>query len=165
MSGARRWSAGFRRLAWAAARLQAIAHPAHGRDPALSQLLAEVPNIDIHDIRAGIEVVAPDVAQELLAAEHLPRMPEEHVGEAELPSGQLDAPGADGQPSRPQIEHRVADLEDGRLSRPALAQARPHPGQELLESEWLRDIVVGAALESGHRVLDAITSGQDDDRL
>src|SRR5687767_14802149 len=62
-------------------RLEPVAHTANVDDPLLAELLAQVPDVDVHDVRAGVEVVAPDAAQELLAAENVARILEEDLGE------------------------------------------------------------------------------------
>ena len=38
------------------------------------------------------------------------------------------------------------------LGRPVLAQPSTDAGDQLLETEWLGDVVVGASLERGYRV-------------
>jgi len=62
-----------------------IAGSAHRRDAIGAELAAEVTNVDIDHVRAGIEVETPDLAQQILAAQHLAGVPEELLGERELP--------------------------------------------------------------------------------
>ena len=95
--------------------LEAVAHPAHARDATLAELAAEVPHVHVDDVRPRIEVVAPDVAQELLARQHLTGVAEEGVRERELPGAQADDLLTDDGLPRPEIERRVSDLEDGGL--------------------------------------------------
>jgi PhnB protein len=47
-------------------RLEPVAHAADARDPVLAQLLAQVADVDVDDVRAWVVVVAPHVAEELL---------------------------------------------------------------------------------------------------
>lgn len=47
--------------------VEAVAHAAQGHEPVSAELAAQVTNIDIDDIGSRIEVVAPDVAEELLS--------------------------------------------------------------------------------------------------
>src|SRR5207244_10486568 len=41
------------------------------------ELLAQSANADVDDVRAGIEVVSPDLGQQALAADHFPRVLEQ----------------------------------------------------------------------------------------
>src|ERR687895_286066 len=81
--------------------LEPVAHAADGGDPVVPDLAAQVADVHVHDVRPGIEVVAPDAAQELLAAQHLPRMAEEHLGQRELACTQLYLAAFDDGSSRP----------------------------------------------------------------
>ena len=60
--------------------LEAVAHPANGLDEIAPEFLAKVADVDIDDVRTGVVVVTPDVAQQLLASEDLPGVPEEQFG-------------------------------------------------------------------------------------
>src|SRR2546421_7952239 len=53
------------------------------------KLLAEAADADVDDIRAGVEVVAPDVREEPLTAHHLARVQHELVEQLELPVRQV----------------------------------------------------------------------------
>src|SRR2546429_9272958 len=53
------------------------------------ELLAEPADADVDDVRPRVEVIAPDLRQEPLAADHLARMLHEVVQDAELAAGQL----------------------------------------------------------------------------
>ena len=71
---------------------QPVAHAADGLDHAVAELAAQVPDVDVDDVGAGVEVVPPHVGQKLFARQHLPGMAEEHLGEGELACRQLDDP-------------------------------------------------------------------------
>ncbi len=47
---------------------------------------------DVHRDRAAVAERAPDELEQLVAAEHLPRMLDEHAQQVELACGQLDSP-------------------------------------------------------------------------
>ena len=51
--------------------LPPIAGAADGHDVVRSQLAAQIPHVDVHDVRARIEVESPNPAEELLPAEYL----------------------------------------------------------------------------------------------
>ena len=59
---------------------------------------------------------------------------------------------ADRRPTGAQVELDVADDENVRLLGPGRAQPRAHAGEQLVEAEGLRHVVVGAALEEHHDV-------------
>src|SRR4051812_22142120 len=123
-------------------------------------LVAQVADVDVDDVRAVLVVVVPGVLEQLVAREHLARVAHERLQKLELLRRQRDlgaaAPHAPGRGIQPQ----VADLQDGRaLHRPAAGQ-RPQPRQQLCERERLRQVVVGAAVQAGHAVLDGVARGQ-----
>ena len=50
---------------WSGNLVEAITHPAQRHEPLGAQLAAQVANVDVDDVGAGIEVVTPDVAEQL----------------------------------------------------------------------------------------------------
>ena len=48
------------------------------------------------------------------------------------------------------VNHKVAGLDGRRGALRSAAQMRPHPRQQLLNAEWLGDVVVGAGIERFH---------------
>lgn len=69
---------------------ESIAHAADGLDPAGAEFAAQVADVDLDDVGAGVEVESPDLIMQLFAGEHLARMPEQSCSEGELARGQLD---------------------------------------------------------------------------
>src|SRR5258708_5969299 len=67
---------------------------------------------DIHRDRAAVAVGAPDQLEQLVAAEHLPRMLDEYAQQRELACGQLDLPCLAGDLVRGQV-----DLEPAKAKR------------------------------------------------
>ena len=63
---------------------QAVAHPPDCFEALLAQFVAQVGDVDVDDVRARIEVEAPHVAEELLTAEHLARVAQEHLRQGEF---------------------------------------------------------------------------------
>src|ERR1700753_1199371 len=86
---------------------QAVSGPAQGLDAPGPELLAQVADVDIDDVGPGVEVVAPDVAEQLLARQHLTRVAQERLGQRELAGRQLDGAGADRGPAAAQNEGQV----------------------------------------------------------
>src|SRR4029450_11839415 len=63
----------------------AITGMGNGLDRSLrAQLLAQAADADVDDVGAGVEVVAPDLGQEPLAADHLTGVENELVQQLEL---------------------------------------------------------------------------------
>ena len=69
-----------------------------------AQLAAQVPHVHVHDIRAGVVVVAPDLAQQLLACQHLAGMAQECFGEGELACGEIDGTSANQRTASAQVQ-------------------------------------------------------------
>src|SRR5437879_1815873 len=70
-------------------RADAITHIANRLDRGCAELLPQAPNTHVDDIRLRIEVIAPDLREELLAADHLARVPGEVMQQPELPIGEV----------------------------------------------------------------------------
>src|SRR5690606_39446296 len=83
---------------------QAVAHAPHGGDPVGAELPTQVTDVDVDDVGTGIEVVAPHLAEQLFPGQHLPRVPQERLGERELPSRQIHRLAAHVRTSRPQVQ-------------------------------------------------------------
>lgn len=52
----------------------AVSHAAHGGDELGAELFTERADIDLDDVRTGVEIVAPDAREDLLARQHLSGM-------------------------------------------------------------------------------------------
>src|SRR5690242_9480461 len=93
-------------------RSQAVTHIANGFDRGLrSQLAPEPANRYIHHVGARVEVVSPDMGEELLAAHHLARPLEQEVEQAELAVRELAHPRADAGLAPSQVEKQAAGVE------------------------------------------------------
>ena len=139
--------------------------PCRGRSRSvLAELAPQVADVDVDDVGAGVEVVAPDVLEQLLAA----RAPGRGGGRTSRrartrgrSARRCRPPTID--PARAQVERRVADAQDGRLGARVAAQPHPHAREQLLEAERLRDVVVGAALEARRPCRATLVAGREDD--
>src|SRR5881275_504791 len=54
------------------------------------ELLAQAPDADVYDVRAGVEVVSPDLREQALAAHHLAGALEQVMEEPELAVREID---------------------------------------------------------------------------
>jgi hypothetical protein len=62
------------------------------------------------------------------------------------------------------VQAQRPDLQDGGALRQAPAGERPQPREQLGEGERLGQVVVGAAVQAGDPVVDAVARGQHEDR-
>jgi hypothetical protein len=95
------------------------------------------------------------VIQELLPREHLPRVAHQCLEQGELSSRELDRSPIDLNAPRVEVEHHttVDDCRRVRLIR--RPQSSPDPGEELVETERLREVIV----RDGVEVRDSIGDG------
>ena len=89
-------------------RLELVAHSANSGDALAAQLLAQVADVHVDDVRARVEVVAPRVVEERLTAQNVPWMAEEHLRQRELARAQLRGALPDPDAPRAQVEDGIA---------------------------------------------------------
>src|SRR5688500_3581242 len=104
-------------------------------------------DVDLDDVRVALEVVVPDVLEDLGLAYGLAATPNEVLEERELPRRQLDLGVAATNASRGGVELQVAGGDDRRALACAPAQERPQPRDEHDVRERLCEVVVGAGVE------------------
>src|ERR1700754_1778286 len=120
---------------------EAISGAAHGlqlRDPERPvDLVAQVADVDVDDVRAVLVVVVPGVLEQLVARQHLAGVAHERLQQLELLGGQVDLVVAPPDPARRRVELQRAHLEHRRaLHRPAAGQRAP-PREQRGERERL----------------------------
>src|SRR5438067_382155 len=97
-------------------RIEAVAGVTDGTDRGVvAELLAQATDADVDDVGAGIEVVAPDLGEQTLAAEHLARIGGQLVQQLELAVGELDDAVAGSRLPACRVEDEPPDLEHMRL--------------------------------------------------
>src|SRR2546423_4894457 len=74
-----------------------------------AELLAQAADADLDDVRARVELVAPDLGQQALAAHDLPRVAREVVEEPELAVRQIGRPVLERRAPPRQVEGEPAD--------------------------------------------------------
>ena len=147
---------------------EAEAHAAHRGQERLArrlrQLPAQVPHVHVHHVALRVEVHVPYLLQQRGPAHDLLRVQQEVLEELELLRGEVEALIVDAggmaeavEGDRPVAEHLEA------LGAAAPLQ-RPDPGEQLVEVERLREVVVGAGVEAAHHVLDGVARGEHQDR-
>src|SRR5581483_3618519 len=93
-----------------------------------------------------------------------PLVPREEREERVLVRRQLHGRACEGDGARNEIDPQVADLEHGLRRGFGPAERRAQPGQQLVDAERLRHVVVGAGVERCDLVLLVVDDRQDDDR-
>ena len=96
--------------------------------------------------------------------EHVARVPHQSLEQRELLRGQLDLHAAASDLAAGRVEAQVPDLEHRGPFRPAAPGERAKPGVQLGERERLHEVVVGAAVEPSHAILDRVAGREDQHR-
>src|ERR671936_1148528 len=117
-----------------------MSHSLDGR--CVAELPAQPPDAHVDDVRSRIEVIAPDLGKQTLAADDFARVLDQVVEETELAIGELCGVCADACLSARQVEderpnaQRVVVLVVRRVS-----QRDAHARNELVERERLAEVV------------------------
>src|SRR5690242_13950351 len=146
-------------------RKKAIAAMPHGLDRVGAELLPQPADADLDHVRLRVEVVAPDVREQPLAADNLALVQDEVVQEPELPVGERRDDVAELRLPARYVEREQARAHDAAvLTGPPAAQLRPHAREQLVERERLREVVAGAAVEPAQLRLELAARRHDHDR-
>src|SRR4029450_10692161 len=118
------------------------------------ELLAQAADVDGHGPRVESGRVAPDLTHQLVAREDASGVGGEEPEQIEFLCGEADqlAVPARLAPRRVQLEAANRDPFARRPARAGTAEHRLHARRQLAWGEGLRDIVVGAQLESDNAV-------------
>src|SRR5438128_1053050 len=132
-------------------RRKAITRMANGFDWSIRpELLAQPPNADLHDVGARVEVVTPDLRQKALPADDFAGTLGEVAQQLELARGKVGLLVTEVRASRGQIEYQTAGADDGFAVGHALVppELDAYARKQLFEGERLRQVVIGAELET-----------------
>src|SRR5438105_2879642 len=113
----------------ALSRRDAVTNIAHGLDGGDAHLLAKAPDADVHDVRMRVEVIAPDLREQLLAADDLPGMADEVVQQAELAVGEICRRVTEPHATAREVELQAAGAHEQlvRLRSTRRAELHAHP--------------------------------------
>ena len=107
----------------------------------------------------------PHVARQGLPRDDLPLVPEQVLQQLELADRELDRAAAAGDLPLDEVHLEVARGEADRFDRPSSpAQERSRARQHFREGERFHQIVVGAAIEAVHAILERVARGQEEHR-
>src|SRR5438270_9454825 len=130
------------------------------------ELSADVLHVRVDRAFVRLECDAVHRVEELRPREHAARLAGERRDELELGGGELDVAVPDPHAHARYIERNVASADDVTALRGTLRppEHRPHPGDELLRRERLRDVVVRAELQADELVALLVAPAEDEDR-
>ena len=135
-----------------------------GESPFARELAAQVADVDVDQVGAGVEGVAPHAVQDLLARQHLAGMPHQVGEQGELARRERHADAVDLGLAREQVERYRPHLDRG--GAPGLVVGPACVGadarSELGERERLHEIVGRAQVEAAHPVGDLAAGRQHD---
>ena len=135
--------------------------------PGSGSILVRKPtHVDVDDAPVAEVVVAPNLLQQQLAAEHPLRRRGEFAQQPKLGAGEVDLPPAAQHHALVRADLQVADRDDlgGRRTGPTAPAQRADSSGQLLHLKRLGDVVVGACLQAGDHVMRVGARGDHDDR-
>ena len=124
-------------------------------------LFAQVADVYVHDVRAALIVVVPEIVLDALAREHDALVPDHVFEQGVFAARQLnDAPGADDR-VRAHVHGEIGDRINVRARVGILARHHAHHREQLLHVERLYKIVIRAGLQPLDLVLDAVAGREE----
>ena len=146
-------------------RVDAVSDAGHGGDdPGLPEPFAQPRDGDAHRVCERVGVLVPRPREQLLGADDAAFGRDEHLEHRELLPCQRDVTAVAVDLAAERIKPQAGDLAHGRPVVRTPAIERPQPQDELLQLERLREVVVGAELEPGGLVVEAVGGGEHEDR-
>src|SRR5499433_1688832 len=142
-------------------------HAAHRVDEGVRSspihLPSQAANIDVDDVRHGIEMQIPDVLQEQRARNDLTRVANEIRQELELLRQQLDLPPLAAHGAGEQVHLQVAHPQERLLHHGgAAAGQRIDASEQLGKGKGLDQIIVAACAQAADAIVD-FSQGADDE--
>src|SRR5690606_19800282 len=138
------------------------ADAAHCFDLRCAQLLAEIPDVYVDHVRAGIEVVSPDPAEQLLPAENLSGVANEFFGERELPGAEFDVTPSDSCATSANVQSQISVQQLRCRAALVPSHTQPDPREQFVEAEGLAEIVISASLQTRDGVMQLDACGEHD---
>jgi hypothetical protein len=149
-------------------RRESVARSAHSlghrRASPAAGLVAQVADVDVDDVGAGVEVVVPDGGEDLLAAEDVTRVAHEVLQQGELAAGELHGLVVASDAARAQVHLQVAGLYRRRAWLIGAPGERSHAGRQFLQIERLGEVVIRAGIESVNLLAHVVAGGEHQHR-
>src|ERR671916_1357134 len=131
--------------------------------PAPIQLVAQVADVDVDYVGAGVERVIPDGGEDLLPTHDLPRVAHEVLEQGELAAREVHLLLPAPDPVREEVDLEIPHLYPRSLRLVGAAHEGPHPRHQLLEVEGLGQVVIGSAVQSPDLVAHLVAGGEHQD--
>ena len=122
----------------------------------LVHLVAQVPDVHVHDVGVVVEVEIPHMVGNLGAGQGLLLMAQQILQQGVLLGGQRQClPGpVDGFARR--VHDQIVQLQNGVAHLALAPEQGPNPGQKLVKRKGLHQIIVRPGVQPGHPVLDGV---------
>ena len=112
--------------------------------------------MDVHHVALGIEVHVPDFLEQRRASDHFVGVEKEVLQELEFLGGEVHGLARHMHGVAQAVQADVPELEGLQpLGSPAANQG-PHPGEQLIEVERLRHVVIRARVQTPDHIRDRI---------
>src|SRR6185369_1578024 len=145
-----------------------VPNPAHRLDEpgatASVHLLPETVDHHVHDVGPGIEVIVPGVLGDQGPRHHPPDVPHQVLEDGKFLVGELDRLSAPGDFAGVEVELEIAHPQLAGRQLPGTPAQRLDPRQQLLKTEWLGDVIVGAGPERFDLEVHRVLRGEYQDR-
>ncbi len=121
-------------------------------------------DVEVDHVGIDVRFRTPHRVEDLLAGEDLTGVADQVTEEREFARGEVDRPVADLGDVTELVEAEIAGLHPGTRGGRTTTAEGPDPSDELVEREWLGQVVVGSRVEPDHAVVDRPECGEHEDR-
>jgi dienelactone hydrolase len=150
---------------------QAVANPAYGVDqrwPENIKFPPKVEHVGLHDASVTVEVVVPDVVENLCLGQDALGVDHQVVQQVVLRWSEFNTSCATTHFAGVFLQHQVSKAQHCAISTvwstaAGPAQNRSHPSDELIDIKWFRDVVICTKGQPANLVGRSVLGGQKDD--
>src|SRR6266550_167981 len=148
---------------------ETIPDTANGMDQRIGLVVVDFathpPDIDVDDIRRGVEMKIPDVLQQHCPGHDAALVAHQILQKLEFPGKKQNVLAASAGGPRYQVDREIADTQDGFLDKGVAAPAqRLEARQQFDERKRLDKIVIAAGPQAAHPVVDFSERTDDQER-
>ncbi len=126
--------------------------------------LAQIPDIHIDNVGAGVEVVTPHLLGQALARQQLIFIAQKIFEQREFAGRERNVFVAAFHRAFEHVHRQLAGLQNRHALDPAAAQNRFNAGRQLAEIKRLHEIIVGANLQAFDAVFHFVACGENQNR-
>src|SRR5579871_772758 len=144
-------------------RPHAVADAAHRQDELRAELAAQPVDVHLHSVTLDLLSPAIQPLLNLRAREYRSRTLHQKLQQRKLTRRECNLDAVLGDAVRGRIERHAEMLEGAGGAAGLASQQGANARRQLVEVEWLREVVVGTRVESQHAIGDRIARGDDED--